>query len=77
MCLPLYFVFYAIKRFIVEMYRGDGNPTHQYFGVDLTTQQWFCVGMMAFGLATWYLMYRFRDRTVDTTFPKPPEPRTS
>ena len=73
MCLPLYFVFYAIKRFIVEMYRGDGNPTHQYFGLDLTTQQWFCVGMMVFGLATWFLMYRFRDRTADTTFPTPPE----
>lgn len=74
MCLPLYFVFYAIKRFIVEMYRGDGNPEHVFLGVDLTTQQIICVVMMAFGLATWYLMYRFRDRSVNPAFPGGTEP---
>lgn len=72
-CLPLYFVFYAIKRFIVEMFRGDGNPKLQYFGIELTAQQWFCVVMMFFGLVTWYLMYRYRNRTIDPAFPGKPE----
>lgn len=72
-CLPLYFVFYAIKRFIVEMFRGDGNPEHQFLGVDLTTQQIICIVMMLFGLVTLFLMYRYRDRSVDPVFPGKPE----
>lgn len=47
--MPLYFVFYGIMRFIVEFFRGDGNPTNLGFGV-LSDQQVFCIGMVIFGL---------------------------
>lgn len=49
--LPLYFVLYGIGRFIVEIYRGDGNPTRNILGVDFSSQQIFCLVMIAIGIA--------------------------
>lgn len=70
--LPLYFILYAIKRFIVEMYRGDGNPEHHFLGMDFSTQQLFCIAMAVFGIAVWVVMNRFRDRNADPSFPGKP-----
>lgn len=52
---PLYFILYGIKRFIVECFRGDGNPTSLGFGL-LSNQQVFCLGMIAFGIAAFLYM---------------------
>lgn len=55
--LPLYSILYGIKRFIVEMFRGDGNPTNLGFGI-LTNQQVFCVLMVAIGVVLWIYLRR-------------------
>lgn len=47
--LAFYFVLYGIIRFIVEMFRGDGNPTNLGFGL-ITNQQVFCLAMLVTGL---------------------------
>ncbi len=67
---PMYFILYGICRFIVEIYRGDGNPTHNWLGFDLSTQQIFCVGMFFSGIAMWAFMYVTRDKNSDPAFPK-------
>lgn len=67
--LPMYFVLYGICRFIVEIYRGDGNPTQSYLGVELTSQQAFCVVMIVLGVAFAAVMHRYRDKKADLTFP--------
>lgn len=69
MCFPLYFVLYGIKRFIVEIYRGDGNPTQVWLGYDISTQQIFCLFMIAFGIAVFVVRYRLRDKNADVAFP--------
>lgn len=66
---PAYFILYGICRFIVEIYRGDGNPTTSVFSIELTMQQWFCVTMIVFGIAAWYVMHRTRNKTADPAFP--------
>ena len=66
---PAYFFLYGVVRFIVEMYRGDGNPTSTWMGVDLSTQQVFCLGMMVFGIAAWIVLYKTRDRAADPSYP--------
>jgi len=66
---PMYFVLYGICRFIMEAYRGDGNPTHRWFGVDLSTQQVFCIAMIVFGIAAWIAFYVTRDKNADPAFP--------
>jgi phosphatidylglycerol:prolipoprotein diacylglycerol transferase len=47
--IATYFLLYGILRFIVEFFRGDGNPTGLGFGV-LTNQQVFCVVMVLVSL---------------------------
>ena len=47
---PLYFILYGIKRFIVECFRGDGNPTDLGFGL-MSNQQVFCIFFILFGIA--------------------------
>ena len=47
--LTMYFLLYGILRFIVEFFRGDGNPTGLGFGV-LTNQQVFCIAMVVVAL---------------------------
>lgn len=68
---PFYFILYGICRFIVEIYRGDGNPTLSLFSIELSTQQVFCVVMILFGVGALYVMHRLRDRAADPTFPSP------
>ena len=58
--LPLYFAGYGILRFIVEMFRGDGNPTGIGFGV-LSDQQVYCVIMML-AAAGLFLHLRWRSK---------------
>lgn len=62
-----YFVLYGIKRFIVECFRGDGNPTDLGFGV-LSNQQVFCLGFIAFGVALFIYMRAHPPKPV---WPKP------
>lgn len=54
---PLYFILYGIKRFIVECFRGDGNPTSLGLGV-LSNQQVFCIAFIVFGGALFVYMRR-------------------
>jgi len=67
--LPAYFVLYGICRFIVEMFRGDGNPMHTYLGIELTSQQWFCVLMIILGGAVGYYMYWKQGKKAVPPFP--------
>jgi len=67
--LPFYFILYGVCRFIVEIFRGDGNPTQSYLGVELTSQQAFCVLMIILGTGVGILMHRMRDRKADVRFP--------
>lgn len=60
---PLYFIFYGIKRFIVECFRGDGNPTDLGFGL-LSNQQVFCLVFIAFGLALFAYMKKHPPKPV-------------
>jgi phosphatidylglycerol:prolipoprotein diacylglycerol transferase len=60
---PLYFILYGIKRFIVECFRGDGNPTDLGFGV-LSNQQVFCIGFVIFGAALFAYMWKHPPRPV-------------
>ena len=55
--LPLYLMLYGVKRFIVEFYRGDGNPTGLAFGW-LTNQQVFCIVMFVIGAALFAYLWR-------------------
>ncbi len=52
-----YFILYGIMRFIVEMFRDDGNPTSLGFDV-LSNQQMFCILMVVLGGAG-LLLLRF------------------
>lgn len=67
--LPLYFVFYGICRFIVEIFRGDGNPTQTFFGVELTSQQSFCLLMIALGAVAGLILYRRQGKSAAKPFP--------
>ncbi len=66
---PLYFVFYGICRFIVEIYRGDGNPVHTLLGIDFSSQQLFCLAMIVFGIGIWFYFRQTRDKSADHRFP--------
>lgn len=68
--LPGYLVLYGICRFIVEMYRGDGNPVQSYLGVQLTSQQAFCVLMIVIGAALAAWLYRRRGTESVPPFPQ-------
>ena len=59
--LPMYFFLYGILRFIVEFFRGDGNPTGLGFGV-LTNQQVFCIVMVLVALVLFVHGVRGRGR---------------
>lgn len=63
--LPLYFILYGIKRFIVECFRGDGNPTNLGFGL-LSNQQVFCIFSILLGAA---LFLYLRSRPPKVTWP--------
>lgn len=61
--MPLYLILYAVKRFVVEMFRGDNNPTALGFGL-LTNQQVFSIISMLVGF--WLFQYlRWRTRQID------------
>jgi len=68
-CFPMYFILYGIKRFIVESFRGDGNPTNLGLGV-LSNQQVFCVVFVLVGAALFAYLYRNPPKPVWA----PPEP---
>ena len=55
--MPLYFIFYGIVRFIVEMYRGDGNPRGWGFN-ELTNQQVICILMVIAGTVLFAILYK-------------------
>ncbi len=55
--LPLYFIFYGIKRVNVEHFRGDGNPTDLGFGL-LTDQQVYSLLMLLFGVLWFAWLWR-------------------
>ncbi len=66
---PGYFILYGICRFIVEIFRGDGNPIQTWLGIDFSTQQLFCLGMIVFGVLAWIILFRTRNKNADTAFP--------
>jgi len=53
--MPTYFMLYGVKRFIIEAYRGDGNPTRLGFGL-ITDQQVFSLVMLAAGVALFFYL---------------------
>ena len=53
--LPIYLIGYGVLRFIVEMYRGDHNPTH-FLG--LTDQQFFSVVFAILGVVLYFVLRR-------------------
>jgi len=55
--LPLYLMLYGIKRFIVEIYRGDGNPTGLGLGI-MTNQQVFSLLFVLVGAALFAWLWR-------------------
>lgn len=55
--LPAYFVLYGIKRFIVEFFRGDHNPTH--FGGHISDQQVFCILFILVGVTLFVLAQKY------------------
>ncbi len=55
--LPAFFMLYGVKRFIVEMYRGDGNPTELGMGL-ISNQQVFALLMVLAGAALFAYLYR-------------------
>lgn len=59
---PLYFVFTGIYRFIVEMYRGDGNPTELGLGL-ISNQQVFSLLSVALGVALFAWLWRQSKRS--------------
>lgn len=67
--LPLYFILYGVCRFIVEIFRGDGNPTQEFLGVELSSQQVICLIMMAIGAIVGAALYRRRDKRAPIAFP--------
>ena len=54
--LPYYLVAYGVFRFLVEFLRGDHNPT--LFGEMLSTQQVFCLFMVAVGVGMYAVLRR-------------------
>lgn len=47
--VPVFLALYGVKRFIVEMFRGDGNPTELGLGL-ISNQQVFSLLMIALGV---------------------------
>ncbi len=70
--MPVYLILYGVKRFVVEMFRGDNNPTVLGFGL-LSNQQVFSIISILVGF--WLFQYlRWRARQPDTA-PAPPANR--
>lgn len=63
--LPLYLVLYGVKRFIVEFFRGDHNPTH--FGDALTDQQVFSVLSVLIGVVLFIYLRKMHLRLYGQT----------
>jgi phosphatidylglycerol---prolipoprotein diacylglyceryl transferase len=70
--MPVYFVLYGIKRFIVECFRNDGNPTNLGFGV-ITNQQVFA--LFSLGLGLWLFFFLWR-RALRPAIPSAPTGKT-
>lgn len=51
--MPVYFVIYGLFRFIVEFFRGDGNPSHM---LGLTDQQIFSVIFAFAGVIFFFIL---------------------
>lgn len=62
--VALYFVFYGVGRFLIEMLRADHNPVH-LFG--LTDQQLMCLAAIILGIAIWVVLYRIKRSKVNST----------
>jgi phosphatidylglycerol:prolipoprotein diacylglycerol transferase len=58
--MATYIMFYGVLRFIIEFYRGDGNPAH--WG-DLSDQQYFSLGFILGGLVLSVVLYWWSKRT--------------
>jgi phosphatidylglycerol:prolipoprotein diacylglycerol transferase len=65
-CFPLYLILYGISRFIVEAFRGDGNPTNLSFGF-ISNQQVFCLIMMGIGVVLFFWLRRRSRRLVSAS----------
>lgn len=55
--LPLYLILYGVHRFIVEMFRGDGNPGGTVF-TSLTQQQEYSLLSLALGMGLMLYLWR-------------------
>lgn len=68
--LPVYLFLYGIHRFIVEMFRGDGNPSG-YFTDALTQQQEYALLSVVLGVVLFVAVGRYmRQRTTPTVEPE-------
>lgn len=73
--MPVYLVLYGVKRFIVEMFRGDNNPTLLGFGL-LSNQQVFSIISILLGIWLFlFLRWRAKQPTAAPAPPSTPEPR--
>lgn len=72
--LPMYFMLYGVKRFIVEHYRGDDNPTNLGFGL-ITNQQMFCVLMFLVGAVLFWTVMKKNYTSVLTPLDEPTQAR--
>lgn len=59
---PMYLILYGVLRFVVEIFRGDHNPTAFW---DLSQQQMFCVASFVLGIALFFYLYRRAGRLAD------------
>lgn len=71
--LPMYLMLYGIIRFIVEMFRGDGNPTNLSMGF-LSNQQVFCIFMFLLGAVLFAYLYRNPPKIVMPAKPQDADP---
>ncbi len=54
---PLYFAFTGAYRFVVEIYRGDGNPTELGLGL-ISNQQVFSLLSIVLGLGLFFFLWQ-------------------
>lgn len=72
-CLPMYFILYGVMRFIVEFFRGDGNPRNLGWDI-LSNQQMFCLLFIAIGVVVFVFRYRQRGAPSSRNGGPPPKP---
>lgn len=66
--VPAYLILYGLFRFIVEFFRGDGNPTHMG---TFTDQQVIALLMAIMGVALFVVLWRYMPSPMPLSSQKP------